>query len=163
MNEEQKQLMARIVSDVMEQMSFMFTGRVDRGALEASGARFIQARIAFSGPIRGALTLVIPDTMCTELASNILGMEADATLVRSSAIDAFKEILNVICGHVIGGLAGEQESCEIQPPTAQALTPRQWEALEMSEETLCFSVDEHPMLMHLALEAEAHEHPRVDR
>jgi CheY-specific phosphatase CheX len=146
------ELMNRILTDVMEQMAFMFVSEAEPDAKPDEDASFVRVAMIFHGPLEGELTLIASERMCLELAANILGLEEDDPMVIDGAIDALKEILNVICGHLLTGIAGEGPAFDMAPPAAKRLSPEEWEALDLSEKTCFFSVEDHPMLMQLRLE-----------
>jgi hypothetical protein len=68
------------------------------------------ARIAYSGPSKGALTLAATEGFMRELASSLLGVEPDEVEVDVQGIDALKEMANILGGSVIVAMSGE--SCD---------------------------------------------------
>lgn len=68
------------------------------------------ARIAYSGPSAGTLTLGATDGFLRELASSLLGVEPEEIEVAEQGLDALKEMANILGGSVIVAMSGE--SCD---------------------------------------------------
>ena len=52
----------------------------------------------------------------TELTANMLGLDDDCEISVDEQQDAFKEMLNVICGNLLPAIAGDQREFNIGPP-----------------------------------------------
>lgn len=59
------------------------------------------ARIAYSGPSSGTLTLAATDGFLCELASSLLGVEPDEVAAGEQGLDALKEMANILGGSII--------------------------------------------------------------
>jgi|GEM_PF-857275 len=68
------------------------------------------ARIAYSGPSSGTLTLAATDGFLCELASSLLGVEPDEVAAGEQGLDALKEMANILGGSIIVAMSGE--TCE---------------------------------------------------
>ena len=53
----------------------------------------------------------------TELATNMLGLDDNSEISEEEQQDAFKEMLNVICGNLLPAIAGDREEFAIGSPT----------------------------------------------
>jgi CheY-specific phosphatase CheX len=74
----------------------------------------VVARVAFAGPSRGHLDVVVPGTLLPILAANMLGMDEAQPV--SQQLDAFCEIANVITGHFLPDFAGPEAVFNLAPP-----------------------------------------------
>ncbi|MCD6347077.1 MAG: chemotaxis protein CheX, partial [Bacteroidales bacterium] len=116
-----------------------------------TGSSYVQARMLFNGPQKGTITLTVPSDMCADIASNILGMDLDEELVREDDYDAFKEVLNVICGQVLTSLEGDEVVFDLSVPEVLNLDADAWEILLDNPDVLSFLVDDIPVLLTLKM------------
>lgn len=85
--------------------------------------RVVQARLAFTGPGRGSMTLTTTPALAREVAANMLGIdEADEDAV-GHADNALGELLNIVCGMVTAEMYGARNTCSLQPPKVTHLAP----------------------------------------
>lgn len=68
------------------------------------------ARVAYSGPSHGTLTLCANDQFMCDLAASLLGVEPSEIDVDDQGVDALKEMANILGGSVIVAISGE--SCD---------------------------------------------------
>lgn len=80
-------------------------------------------RIAFTGPVCGALEMLAPRGLGALLLSNVIG-EDSSTVSAAQADDALKEIMNVVCGSLLRGTPGAQQF-EISLPTVAPVDDEQ--------------------------------------
>jgi hypothetical protein len=75
--------------------------------------------VAFHGPVEGRLVLSISGNVLPSMVANMLGEEgAPGPEVME---DALGELANVICGNVLPGIAGGQETFHLDPPRPMAV------------------------------------------
>ena len=93
---------------------------------EAGAPELLSTRLAFTGPLAGALTLRIPEPLARELAGDVLG-DPDAAADPAAVRDAVGEFLNTIAGTLLrdAGLEGYELGL---PEPAQAGGPPDREA-----------------------------------
>jgi chemotaxis protein CheY-P-specific phosphatase CheC len=70
--------------------------------------------VEFEGPFCGRMLLKIYGGLLPTLAANMLGEEE--TPSKSQQDDALGEIANVICGHMLPGIAGSEGIFHVSPP-----------------------------------------------
>jgi CheY-specific phosphatase CheX len=140
--------------EVVEQLTFMFGAPVDKAELPRPAKPWIGVHMNFSGAVRGRLSLSVPRETCDEIAANILGMDTEEIDSEELAVDALKEVLNQVCGHVIRIIAGEEADWELQTPVVDTMPCEEVDALFVDEEVLGYSLDENPVLLGLHLEGE---------
>jgi len=151
MQKEHKEILSKIFCNMLEKLTFMFGELVERDELLPQGVDYVQASMTFSGKMSGALSLTVPSFMCTKIAANVLGMEVDDELVMARGTDALREVLNVTCGNVLTAIAGQEPIFNLTVPTISNVNPDAWETLSNDSNTMCFLVDDTPVLLNLAL------------
>jgi len=100
--------LARMVLDLLERTAMVFADEGSDDADYAVPTRF--ARIEYSGPTRGTLTLAATDGFLAEVASSLLGVEPEDVDLKRDGDDALQEIANTLGGSVVLALTGEH--CE---------------------------------------------------
>ncbi len=73
-------------------------------------------KVEFSGPFGGQLTMTVNAEMLSELAANMLGLDADQDGIHNQGVDALKELLNVICGNLLPKIAGVEAVFDVGSP-----------------------------------------------
>lgn len=103
-------------AEVLQQLAFLFAEPIpalsdidDPGAWRA-------VRMGFKGPFAGEVSLHLPTSLRNEVAANFLGLDADDDGVSSHADDALRELLNVLCGHILTLWAGEEAVFDLGSP-----------------------------------------------
>jgi chemotaxis protein CheY-P-specific phosphatase CheC len=147
-----KEILGEVFSDVLENLAFMFAEVIEDEEVRQTPGAYLVAHMRFVGPIRGALRLAAPASMCAEIAANVLGLESQDAMVAAGSEDALKELLNVTCGHVLTALAGEEPVFHLSVPDVWALPERGWSELARSADTVAFLVDDYPVLLQLSIE-----------
>jgi CheY-specific phosphatase CheX len=102
MDDPLRQAAAQAASNVFETMFFVFLEPLDPEAVEVdpptADAEWLQCTLGFRGPIQGRLRLGLPYAFACELATNFLGLEAEAS--EAQAVDMVKELSNMVCGNL---------------------------------------------------------------
>ena len=153
MQQNHKELLDKVFCEVIENLAFMFAetmGNEEAAGLDGEGVR---AHMAFSGPFQGAIELATPRALCSELAANVLGVDAEDELTGIQAEDAIKELLNVTCGHVLTVLAGEEPVFDLTVPTVTPMSASEWAALAADPNAATLLVEDKPVLLRLRLES----------
>ena len=113
MNNPQSETLNRVAEDMFESLAFLL-GMPDEEEPVLDPNEAITARIDFNGPCQGSLFLGVSEEMLPELATNMLGM-MEETPSSEEQLDAFKELLNVICGNILPTLAGTEAVFNVSP------------------------------------------------
>lgn len=150
MTDEQRQRIEEVFCEVLEKLAFVFGEPAGRDELPAPEGDLFEARMSYAGPTKGALRLAVSEGLFREIAANLLGIDEEADEARELAIDALKEVLNVVCGHVLTTVAGDDALFELRPPEAAAMDTGAWQQLARDEATLAFVVEDSPVLLHVA-------------
>lgn len=152
MNEEMTEMLTGIVSDVFEKMAFMFGELVAKENLPPLDDSGYEAKMNFLGPCSGVVGLAVARSMCPVIAANVLGMDEDDGFVVERALDALKEILNVICGQIVTSLAGEEPVFDLSVPQVSEIDTAAWQNLLNQEQSLAFIVDDEPVLLQFTMD-----------
>lgn len=108
-------VLTSVASDMLEGLAFIFAAQAE-DADDSDGESMLTAKLSFSGIFSGTLVVGVSQRMLPELAANMLGMDMDEEVPVAEQYDAFKEMLNVICGNLLPRLAGSQEVFSIDVP-----------------------------------------------
>ncbi|MGQ9524030.1 MAG: chemotaxis protein CheX [Armatimonadota bacterium] len=81
-------------------------------------------RVAFDGPLSGALVLRVYGGLASVLAANMLG--AEDVPPRRMQLDAVREMANVVCGNVLPGLSGSPKAFRIGTPQVLCEAELEW-------------------------------------
>ena len=136
-----------IFPKVLEKQVFMFAEEIPLEEAVAPDLEWVEARISFHGPFTGALSMAIPREIEYEIAANFLGKDADDPAVAACADDSLKEILNVVCGHMLTALAGETPVFDLSIPSVVPLTGEAREDLAAQPGALGFDVEGKPAIL----------------
>ncbi len=139
-----------ILSDVLQEQAFMFAEHGDDQEVDSPSAPFMHARIQFNGPCSGRLGLVFTQNLCSELIINMLGMDSD-DLEEEDIADAFKELLNVVCGKFLIAAFGPMLKFDLSIPTVEKIDLDQWLAQKSNQHTTVLMVEDEVVLFELRL------------
>jgi chemotaxis protein CheX len=154
MMENHRELLTKVFSEVIEALAFMFADETDADELPASPDGYLEATMSFKGDFSGRLALAVSKDMCPELAGNILGVEPDDERVMEKAEDALKELLNMVCGHVLTSLAGEEPVFDLTVPAMKNLGAAEWAEMTGRDDVATLLVDDYPVALLLSLSTE---------
>jgi CheY-specific phosphatase CheX len=149
MKETQKVLLG-VVRNVLERFTFMFCETDDEKRFADCQGPFLYASVTFSGSRQAMISLTAPESLCLEMAANILG--ADPSEIDAEAgVDAIKELVNVVCGELIPALYGDKEVFDLTVPSAYRIDTGKWLELVAVPENMQLWVEDRPVLASLAL------------
>lgn len=142
-----RELITGTLQEVFEQVAFMFPeSPPDDEPFPAPDGPTVMARIEFSGPWRGVLSLAAPESVCAEIAANALGVDPDDREAGDIAHDALGELLNVCCGRLLTDMAGEEPVFDLALPSVSPFTIEQWAELLQNPECIRIVVEGRPVL-----------------
>ena len=87
-----------------------------------------------------------------EIAANILGLDPEDVESQRMMNDAVAEMLNVVCGHVIIGLAGSDANFKLQTPVTRELDTDDLRTMIAEDQYIGFMLDDNPAFLGLKLE-----------
>jgi len=135
--------------EVVEQLAFMFGDPCEVEEITTHQGDWVRATIEFSGDKKGAIALTDPSELCAEISANILGLEPDDIGDEVLARDSFKEMLNVVCGHIVPALQGEEYDFDLGLPHLEEISSEQANALADAQGSTCFDLDCSPVILGL--------------
>ncbi|MGC8739725.1 MAG: chemotaxis protein CheX [Candidatus Hydrogenedens sp.] len=143
MNEMDKELIKKVLTDVAKEFAFMFAD--DWSEQQDAMPPYIKAEMSFSGPYKGNAIIVTPEELCREMMSNVLGIDEEETDIEVEPKDALCEFLNIFCGNFLTSLAGTEPVFELQPPSAEEINEEQWEKIRQDADFVELSLDDYPV------------------
>jgi CheY-specific phosphatase CheX len=115
MNEQNNEILSRVVTETLEQLAFLFSFP-DDGQAKVDLDSAVAARVLFTGPFSGALVITVSAQVLSELTANMLGVECEEETTSEQKDDALKETVNVICGNLLPAIAGKRAVFDINVP-----------------------------------------------
>ncbi len=114
MDAEWPDRLAQVAVESFGTLGFMFP--LDEAEAGAAGSLIepITVAVSFHGPRTGWVTLTAPSGLLPILAANMTG--DDGPISAEVQQDAFKEMLNVICGNLLPQLAGAEAVFDVGSP-----------------------------------------------
>ncbi len=152
MQAEHTEMLGETFCRVLEDLAFMFGEPVEKSELPRGAPGYIQAKMTFSGEMAGALSLSVPADMCPVIAANVLGMEPEDAQANEKSLDALKEVLNVVCGQILTGIAGDEPIFDLSVPETDSLSADGWKTLLGSADSVGFILEDLPVVLELKLE-----------
>jgi len=152
MNKEDRKILRDVCFSVFEQLAFMFGDELEDDEIEISADTFLRATMGFKGTMQGSVSIVVPATISTTLAANILGLDDDQEVYPETALDALKELLNTITGRLMTEIFGEDAVIDLTIPVTEQLNHADWESLVESDAYLAIHIDENPILITLQMQ-----------
>lgn len=147
MKNEYRKILSEVCYSVFEQLAFMFGDELEDDDITFDGDSFLKASMGFSGPQQGTVAIVVPVTITSLLAGNILGLEEDQHIDEDNAVDALKELLNTITGRLMTALFGDDVVMDLTIPATEELNHAAWQALIESNEYLAIAIEDNPVLI----------------
>lgn len=137
-----------VITEVLEQFAFMLAEYDDISTNEASARRFLQARMMFGGSKTYSLTLAATDSLCRQIAANALGTSGGR--IKAQALeDAFKELLNIVCGSLATALFGDKIEVPLTIPEIKRISRKEWDRQCSGSNTIVLNVEGQPMAVML--------------
>jgi chemotaxis protein CheY-P-specific phosphatase CheC len=113
MNKKLETELHKAATLAFQELVFLFpTPEIDEQQLNAQFEAAVS--IDFEGPFSGNLLVIVCGGLLPILAANMLGEEGTPSM--SLQYDALGEIANVICGHMLPGIAGSKDVFHVSPP-----------------------------------------------
>lgn len=150
MTTNHKEMLTKVLCDVLENFAFMFGDLVDE--VPEYPGDVLRATMRFIGPFQGGLSLAVPREICPQIAANVIGLEPDDEKVNTHAEDAIKELLNVTCGQVLTTMAGVEPVFDLTVPVIDPVDEGGWSDMIEAPNTVIVLVDDFPMILHLDVE-----------
>lgn len=151
MKNEDRKILRDVCFSVFEQLAFMFGDELENDEIEITADRFLRASMGFKGIKQGTVEIVVPWTISSLIACNILGLEEDQIIDEDSSIDALKELLNTITGRLMTSMFGENTVMDLTIPISEELDHAAWESLVEGGAFLAVTIEDTPILITVQL------------
>jgi len=149
LSDQQEAIIKKVCSDVFEQLAFMFAEDLSPDEVEyGDDVQCMHAAMTFSGHQSGGIEIVIPVSLASQLAKNILGLGDEETLTEHSPEDALREMLNTICGRMLTSLFGEDAVFNLHVPMTKIISPEQALAMARQDDCITLMIEENPIIVH---------------
>lgn len=116
-----EQAMLGVIEETFASLAFMFPVEPDPAAALQDPLTLQRAVVEFSGPFHGLLRLSVSPEMLEPLGANMLGLEDAVGPTTEQKQDAFKELLNVLCGNLLPVIASPREVFNVHEPRLLAI------------------------------------------
>jgi chemotaxis protein CheY-P-specific phosphatase CheC len=161
---ERKEFLREIICSVLEQTAFLFPETVDlNDGVSFDEHEMVWASINYSGDREGEVTLIIPMALCQELSTNLLGEDAENNDEKDKAIDAAKEILNIITGQLLTRMYGERALFNLSAPQIKDFVQEEFFGTLEQKDYICNMVDDYPVIATLTTRSEEYEYKSINR
>ena len=133
------------ISEVLEKVAFMMLLEPDEPL--PTPKKSICVTIEFSGMVSGKISLLAGFELIEMMAANYIGVEPDDPEATNKCVDAFKEILNTVCGILLPKLASSPADVfDITIPHAQEInSTEQWDDLVQKNDATIMECEFNPL------------------
>ncbi len=108
MNNKLDETLACVAEEIFGSLTFVLPAFEEEVSAPPETEDKTGASISFTGSFEGTLAVSVSNELLPAIAGNMLGLDFDELPSQGVQQDAFKELLNVICGNLLPALAGEQ-------------------------------------------------------
>ena len=157
MQSEYDTILSEVFCDVLINYAFMFGDPAPKDELLTSGTGYLRTTVSFKGHQSGIIGVSTPTDLGVQLAANVLGLESDEDDSIENALDAIKELLNIVCGQFLTSAFGDEPVFDLLPPASLKIDKAEWDELLKSEETMGFVVEDEPAILYVSIESENKE------
>lgn len=105
--QDRKEIIYQVLEEILGNLAFLFFAPEDTRDNMAYNVA-VAAKISCTGLFSGTLVLALSNQVLPEIARNMLGVDEDIPVPQQH--DAFKELLNVICGNGVARDRREKKS-----------------------------------------------------
>jgi CheY-specific phosphatase CheX len=118
-NEITLQELEYIVVDILQEAAFVFAEPSESSGWEDES--LLVARLGFKGPASGEMILSCNQSMATDFAANLLGVDPDDPDAVMRGSDALGEMLNIVGGTLLANWFGVNGDFEMEIPSVVEL------------------------------------------
>lgn len=147
--EERNAHLDKVIGSVLETFAFVSPEPIDGEQASLPAGDLMCASITFSGATSGAMVVYAPQSLCVEMAANILGIEGDEEDAHFKGADTLGEVVNIAAGHV-ATLIEPHRQTDLHPPVVSRVDPSFWDSV-VETGARAYSVDGVPILVSLGL------------
>lgn len=144
MPHENVETIESVVSEIMEQLAFVFLDRIESQELPESIEKPVRVTLGFSGAASGRLELITSKAVTLELAANITG---DEEMGAEAAELTLMEVANIVCGRLLIEIAGTTPVFDLHTPVIEPWSEAHWHEAMNNHATVAFLSDDQPLLV----------------
>lgn len=146
-----REILLQVLSNVLEQFAFMFVEAPEQDTAPGDPHEtYLHVAITFQGKQEGSICLTAPESLCREMAANVLGTDPGEA-GPGEGEDAIKELVNIVCGELTPSLFGEREVFDLTVPHLYRIDWSKWQELAADSEAVRLWVDDKPILASLTM------------
>ena len=105
MKNELNKILCNVAEQIFESLAFLLLMPEEEEPIPDDTPN-VTASITFDGPFEGVLFLCVSEEILPTIAVNMLGLMDDEIPSKPQQHDAFKELLNVVCGNLLPRIVG---------------------------------------------------------
>lgn len=144
MTPEQKEAVIACMLDVSSEFAFLMLDYLESLSAEMHTAPMLCSTLSFSGDHAGMITIQMDRNLAREVAANLLNIDEDSVMAESSAPESVNEFINVIGGHLVTILFGEEADVNLGTPQC---TPTDQPLLDDTHNRLFFADGDRPVIL----------------
>ena len=151
MLETSENILPEAISEALETMAFMTVMPIEEEM--PYPCQSIEATMSFSGPISGEVKILAGIEFAHMIAANVLGVDFGDPEAQSKSTDAFKEMLNTVCGVLLPKLArSSADVFDVTLPQAQKISGQEkWEEFVATSGATVLNIDENLVAVRLSI------------
>ena len=108
--------LSNTIDKAFSELAFMIPDETETKSIYETQWEYI-CKVDFTGPFQGQLIAGIDAKLVEPLVENMIGVEPGEALPEGVCqLDAFKELINVVCGNFLPLIAGDQVVFDISAP-----------------------------------------------
>jgi CheY-specific phosphatase CheX len=85
-------------------------------------SEWLKASVAFTGPLAGAIEVILPEPLARWLVASISGESPEVAIAEHEVFDGLGEFANMICGAWLTNLS-QRHTFDLRPPAVTRMTP----------------------------------------
>lgn len=143
MNKTISPTLRKTFSEILGDMAFIFVA--DPEEEQAPGEYSLQARISYTGARAGTVQLRCDVRFASLLAANLLGVDVEDPAAAQGELDSLKELMNVVCGHLVTAKYGTDGLFELSMPEVTPVPPDDQATLPEGAEVYVMLAEEFPI------------------
>jgi CheY-specific phosphatase CheX len=114
MNKQLDEILWNVTEETFEALAFLLPVPEPSEPFENRPSVVVSVR--FTGPFNGEVIVTLPEATLGELTCNMLGLDDSENIPAETQDDAFKELVNVVCGNILPEIAGTTAVFNVETP-----------------------------------------------
>ncbi len=152
MENNYKEILSEVFSDVLMKYAFMFGEECQKDELPENGDSYLHAQVRFYGHKSGILGVITAKNLCFEMAANVLGIETEEENSDDEAEDTLEELINIVCGQFLTATFGTEPVFNLFPPSVNEIDEDDWWKYVSDNDTVGFAIEDAPAIIYVQIE-----------